>query len=161
MTTSEPRTPHDDTPREHRKLGQRILDAVLGDPADTRPDDPADPRRGHPDRAEGRADAEGFAGDGPRGGYSSYEQAMRDPAGGGTGRDDRAAAAGYLAPTPDAGDMPTDALHDVGQAGHTNRDDALRDAGHHSGGAVSDAHRDAGRAGPSAWPVSSRSSAPG
>ena len=35
MTTSEPRTPHDDTPREHRRLGQRILDAVLGDPADT------------------------------------------------------------------------------------------------------------------------------
>jgi hypothetical protein len=43
MTTSEPRTPHDDTPREHRRLGQRILDAVLGDPADTRPDDPATP----------------------------------------------------------------------------------------------------------------------
>jgi len=63
MTTSEPRTPHDDTPREHRRIGQRILDAVLGDPADTRPDDPADPRRpddpadprrGDPDRAEGR-----------------------------------------------------------------------------------------------------------
>ncbi len=147
MTTSEPRTPHDDTPREHRRLGQRILDAVLGDPADTRPDDPADPRRGDPDRAEGRAGAEGFAGDGPRGDYSSYEQAMRDPADGGTVRDDRAGAAGYLAPTPDAGDMPTDALHDVGQAGHTNRDDALRDAGHHAGGDVSDAHRDAGQAG--------------
>ena len=80
MTTSEPRTPHDDTPREHRRLGQRILDAVLGDPADTRRDDPADPRRGDdPDRAEGRTGAEGFAGDGPRGDYSSYEQAMRDP----------------------------------------------------------------------------------
>ncbi len=121
MTTSEPRTPHDDTPREHRRLGQRILDAVLGDPADTRPDDPADPRR-DPDRAEGRAGAEGFAGDGPRGGYSSYEQAMRDPADGGTVQDDRAAT-------------------------HTNRDDALRDAGHDAGDTVSDARRDAGQAG--------------
>ena len=150
MTTSEPRTPHDDTPRENRRLGQRILDAVLGDPADTRPDDPADPRRGDPDRGEGRegrTGAEGFGGDGPRGGYSSYEQAMRDPADSGTVRDDRPAAQGYLAPTPDAGDMPTDALHDVGQAGHTNRDDALRDAGHHAGGAGHDARRDAGQAG--------------
>ena len=156
MTTSEPRTPHDDTPREHRRLGQRILDAVLGDPADTRPDDPADPRRpddpadprrGDPDRAEGRTGAEGFAGDGPRGDYSSYEQAMRDPADRGTVQDDRAATQGYLAPTPDAGDMPTNALHDVSQAGHTNRDDALRDAGHDAGDTVSDARRDAGQAG--------------
>ena len=29
MTTSEPRTPHDDTPRENRRLGQRILDRQL------------------------------------------------------------------------------------------------------------------------------------
>ena len=92
MTTSEPRTPHDDTPREHRRLGQRILDAVLGDPADTRPDDPADPRRGDPGRAEGRTGAEGFAGDGPRGDHSSYQQAMRDHADSGTVQDDRAAA---------------------------------------------------------------------
>jgi hypothetical protein len=140
MTTSEPRTPHDDTPRENRRLGQRILDAVLGDPADTRPDDPADPRRGDPDRAEGRTGAEGYAGDGPRGGYSSYEQATRDHPVGGTVQDDRAATQGHLAPTPDAGDMPTDALHDVSQAGHTHRDDAVRDAGH-------DARQDAGQAG--------------
>jgi hypothetical protein len=147
MTTSEPRTPHDDTPREHRRLGQRILDAVLGDPADTRPDDPADPRRGDPNRAERRTGAEGFAGDGPRGDYASYEQATRDHPVGGTVQDDRAATQGYLAPTPDAGDMPTNALHDVGQAGHTNRDDALRDAGQNASDPVSDARRDAGQAG--------------
>ena len=87
MTTSEPRTPHDDTPREHRRLGQRILDAVLGDPADTRPDATLPtPAVDDPDRAEGRTGAEGFAGDGPRGGYSSYEQAMRDPAAAGPSR---------------------------------------------------------------------------
>ena len=43
--------------------------------------------------------------------------------------------------------MPTDAVHDVGQAGHTDRDDALRDAGHDAGDTVSDARRDAGQAG--------------
>lgn len=143
MTTSEPRTPHDDTPREHRRIGQRILDAVLGDPADTRPDDPADPRRADPNRAG----AEGFAGDGPRGGYSSYEQATRDHPAGGTVQGDRAATQGDLAPHPNAGDMPADALHDVSQAGRTHRDDALRDAGYDAGDTASDARRDTGRAG--------------
>lgn len=149
MTTSEPRTPHDDTPREDRRLGQRILDAVLGDPADTRPDDPADPRRADPDRAEGgrrgaEGGAEGFAGDGPRGGYSSYEQATRDHPVGGTVRDDRAAGQGHLAPDPDVGDRPTDALHGVSRTGPAHRDDALRAAGYDAGDTVSDGRRDAG-----------------
>ncbi|HEX5812333.1 MAG TPA: hypothetical protein VFY38_09545 [Pseudonocardia sp.] len=145
MTTSEPRTPHDDTPREHRRLGQRIVDAVLGDPADARRDDPADTRHGDPERAAGRTGVEGFAGDGPRGDYASYEQATRDRPDGGVARDDRAAAQGYAAPTPEPGGMPTDALHDAGQAGHADRPDAVRDAGYDAGDTVSDARRDAGQ----------------
>ena len=133
MTTSEPRTPHDDTPREHRRLGQRILDAVLGDPADAQRDDLADNRPGDPERAAGRTGVEGFAGDGPRGDYASYEQATRDRADGGVARDDRAAAQGYAAPTPQPGGMPTDALHDAGQAGHANGG-----AGHPNGGVAQD-----------------------
>jgi hypothetical protein len=159
MTTSEPRTPHDDTPREHRRLGQRILDAVLGDPADTQRDDLADPRRddladprpGGTERADGRTGVAGFAGDGPRGDYASYEQATRDRADGGVGQDDRAATQGYAAPAPNPGGMPTDALpdagdtvsdarRDAGQSEYVDRSDALRDAGY-------DARRDAGQAG--------------
>jgi len=135
MTTSEPRTPHDDTPREHRRLGQRILDAVLGDPADTRPDDPADPRHGDPARAEGRTGAEGFAGDAPRSDYASYEQATRDHPVGGTVQDDALRGAGS-----DAGDTVSDARRDAGQAGYVDRGDAVRDAGY-------DARQDAGQAG--------------
>ena len=152
MTTSEPRTPHDDTPRENRRLGQRILDAVLGDPADARHDDLADTRSGGPERAAGRTGVEGFAGDGPRGDYASYEQATRDRADGGVAQDDRAAAQGYAAPTPEPGGMPTDALHDAGQAGHVDRTDAVRDTGYDAGDTgydagdtVSDARRDAGQ----------------
>ncbi len=117
MTTSEPRTPHDDTPREHRRLGQRILDAVLGDPADTRPDDPADPRRA-PTRTAPNADragAEGFAGDGPRGELLLVRAGHADR---------RASADDRPGHRPDA--QPT-------------RGTPLRDAGHHAGGAVSDA----------------------
>ncbi len=146
MTTSEPRTPHDDTPRENRRLGQRILDAVLGDPAEARGDDPADTRPGDPERVEGRTGVEGFAGDGPRGDYASYDQATRDHADGGVVQDDRAAAQGYAAPTRHAGDMPTDALRDSGQAGHADRTDAVRDAGYDAGDTASDARRDAGQA---------------
>ena len=46
---TDPRTtPHDDDPREHRGIGKRIMDAVLGDPADQRHDDPAGTRRDDP-----------------------------------------------------------------------------------------------------------------
>ncbi len=93
---------------------------------------------------------EGFAGDGPRGDYASYEQATRDRADGGVAQDDRAAAQGYAAPTPEPGGMPTDALHDAGQAGHANRaDDAAPGTppGPDAGGILTDALRDAGQAG--------------
>ena len=142
MTTSEPRTPHDDTPREHRRLGQRILDAVLGDPADTRPDDPADPRRGDPDRAEGRTGAEGFAGDGPRGDMptsGSCATRRRRARPGTTNRDDALRDAGHH-----AGGAVSDAHRDAGQAGYVDRNDAVRDAGYdprHDAGQAGDADR--------------------
>ena len=49
MTTSDPRAEQrDENPREHRGLGQRILDAVLGDPADQRQGDRTEARHADP-----------------------------------------------------------------------------------------------------------------
>jgi hypothetical protein len=112
MTTSDPQADRrDDDSREHKGLGQRLRDAVLGDPAetrhDTRSDDPADtayadPERGHvagdpspadPNRSEsardpGYADPDRAAtGDPGRADtdrdYAPYEQAMREHVDGG------------------------------------------------------------------------------
>ncbi len=52
MTTSEPQAGRRDDGGEHRTIGQRIRDAVLGDPEETRDDDPGvrGPDRGGPDQ---------------------------------------------------------------------------------------------------------------
>ena len=147
MTTSDPRTgQHDDNPREHRGLGKRLLDAVLGDPAEQRPDDPtadrtADRTANRPadfatptptgaDRpAESRAGGApaGYAGEGPRSEPASYEQAMRDSAPGGVVQDDRGTGQGG-----------------TGRAGYADPREATRDAGHDPSGIATDARRDAG-----------------
>ena len=147
MTTSDPRTgPPDDNPHEHRGLGKRILDAVLGDPAEQRPDGPtadrpADRTANRPpvsppptptaaDRpAENRAGAGScdYAGEGPRSEHASYEQAMRDSAPGGVAQDDRGTGQGG-----------------TGQAGYAHPREATRDAGHDPSGIAADARRDAG-----------------
>ena len=147
MTTSDPRTgQHDDNPHEHRGLGKRILDAVLGDPAEQRPDDPtadrpADRTANRPadfaaptptgaDRpAESRAGGApaGYAGEGPRSEHASYEQAMRDSAPGGVVQDDRGTGQGG-----------------TGRAGYADPREATRDAGHDPSGIATDARRDAG-----------------
>ena len=60
MTTSDhPRTDRrDDDPGEHRGLGKRILDAVLGDPVDERHDPTGRPAgAAHPDRPADTAPA--------------------------------------------------------------------------------------------------------
>ena len=113
MTTSDPRTGQHDNPHEHRGLGKRILDAVLGDPAEQRHDDPTADRPADrtanrpPDFAaptptgadrpgESRAGGApaGYAGEGPRSEHASYEQAMRDSAPGGVVQDDRGTGQG-------------------------------------------------------------------
>ena len=82
MTTSDPRAEHrDDSGRENRGLGQRILDAVLGEPGDDRTHDRTHDRAGdrtdpatpqHVDENRGVGAPEGFAGDGPRTEHTSY-----------------------------------------------------------------------------------------
>ena len=146
MTTSDPRTGQHDNPHEHRGLGKRILDAVLGDPAEQRHDDPTADRPADrtanrpPDFAAptptgadrpgesrvGGAPA-GYAGEGPRSEHASYEQAMRDSAPGGVVQDDRGTGQGG-----------------TGQAGYADPREATRDAGHDPSGIATDARRDAG-----------------
>ena len=146
MTTSDPRTGQHDNPHEHRGLGKRILDAVLGDPAEQQHDDPTADRPADrtanrpPDFAAptptgadrpgesrvGGAGA-GYAGDGPRSEHTSYEQAMRDSAPGGVVQDDRGTGQGG-----------------VGQAGYADPREATRDAGHDPSGIATDTRRDAG-----------------
>ena len=144
MTTSDPRAEHrDDSGRENRGLGQRILDAVLGEPGDDRTHDRTHDRAGdrtdpatpqHVDENRGVGAPEGFAGDGPRTEHTSYEQAMRDaPPAAGTGT-----AAGQ------AYDERRDAVRDAGYAPSGAADDARRDAGLGSSGTATDARRDAG-----------------
>ena len=107
MTTSDPQADRrDDDSRQHRGLGQRLRDAVLGEPADTRQDtrsdvpagttdsdrgdvgrdrEHVDPARSDTARDLGHADPE--HGDAGRGDtdrdYGSYEQAMREHVAGG------------------------------------------------------------------------------
>jgi hypothetical protein len=144
MTTSDPRTgQHDDNPREHRGIGQRILDAVLGDPDDpnTRPADPDRPAERHVGGV-----TESGRDDRPQGEYSSYEQTMREHASGGATleglgwvQDPDTRAAGY--------DPADDARRDAGQAGFSDRADAVRDSGYDARDTSADARRDVGSAG--------------
>ena len=162
MTTSDPRAEQrDENPDERRGLGKRILDAVLGDPHEQRPGDPHEQRPGGPadDRADVRhadpaapvpadtgrtaesraTDArEGYAGDGPRGEYASYEQAMRDHAPVGTEPDRGTAAAGT--------DRPA-AARDTGYAGTGAATGARTDTGYDPADTAADARRDATPAG--------------
>ena len=146
---TDPRTtPHDDEPREHRGIGQRIMDAVLGDPADQRHDDPAGTRRDDPaDTRQVDADRPGGGvggGDQPRGEYASYEQAMRDHSSGGATLEDRGSVQDVDTRRDTAGyGYADDTRRDSGQAGLG--DDARRDAG--QAGYADDARRDAGQAG--------------
>jgi hypothetical protein len=146
---TDPRTtPHDDEPREHRGIGQRIMDAVLGDPADQRHDDPAGTRRDDPaDTRQVDADRPGGGvggGDQPRGEYASYEQAMRDHSSGGATLEDRGSVQDVDTRRDSAGyGYADDTRRDSGQAGLG--DDARRDAG--QAGYADDARRDAGQAG--------------
>ena len=109
MTTSEPQAGRrDDDSREHRSIGQRIRDAVLGDPVDEQQDGPAG--GGYADRDTGhtRADAP-VVDQGEAPGEAGYAQ----PAGGYTApRSDPADPAGTYAET----DRRPDAVHDVGYA---------------------------------------------
>jgi len=140
---TDPRTTHHgDNPRENRGIGQRIMDAVLGDPADPRHDDPADVRRDDRDRAAGDV-ATGAGGDGPRGEYASYEQAMRDHTQGGATLEDRGTGRDSDTVRDPAGyDPADDARRDAGQAGYT--DDTRRDAGRDAYVDRGEAARDAG-----------------
>jgi hypothetical protein len=146
---TDPRTtPHDDDPREHRGIGQRIMDAVLGDPADQRHDDPAGTRRDDPaDTRQVDADRPGGGvggGDQPRGEYASYEQAMRDHSSGGATLEDRGSVQDVDTRRDTAGyGYADDARRDSGQAGLG--DDARRNAG--QAAYVDDARGDAGQAG--------------
>jgi hypothetical protein len=146
---TDPRTTHhDDDPREHRGIGQRIMDAVLGDPADQRHDDPAGTRRDDPaDTRQVDADRPGGGvggGDQPRGEYASYEQAMRDHSSGGATLEDRGSVQDVDTRRDTAGyGYADDTRRDSGQAGLG--DDARRDAG--QAGYADDARRDAGQAG--------------
>ena len=162
MTTSDPRAERrEDNPEEHRGLGKRILDAVLGDPAEQRPDDRAADRAD--DRADDPADrrvdpgaptsadadrpaesrtggaAEGYAGDGPRGEHASYEQAMRDPRPAAAVPDDRGTAQRYADPR-EAG---RDTRHDPAETAADSR----RDAGYDPSETAAYDRRDAGQAG--------------
>src|SRR5919112_1854520 len=79
MTTSDPQADRrDDDSRQHRGLGQRLRDAVLGEPADTRQDTRSDVPAGTTDSEHGDAGR----GDTDRD-YGSYEQAMREHVAGG------------------------------------------------------------------------------
>ena len=161
MTTSDPRAERrEDNPEEHRGLGKRILDAVLGDPAEQRPDDraadraddravatdrPADPRAPTPTDADRPAESraagatEGYAGDGPRGEYTSYEQAMRDSAPAAAVQDDRGTAQRHADPR-EAG---RDTRHDPAETAADSR----RDAGYDPSESAAYDRRDAGQAG--------------
>ena len=113
-----PRTPHDDTPREHRGLGQRLLDAVLGDPAETRPTTPPTPAvattRTAPKAAPARSLRRRRAG----GDYSSSSRPARPDR-----RRDRDAGTPGRVRRSDP-DPRSTLVEGVGPAGHADRHDA-------------------------------------
>jgi hypothetical protein len=157
MTTSDPQADRrDDDSREHRGLGQRLRDAVLGEPADPQHDAPADreagyadpdrggaghadpqhddtaarvdPARDDPARVDPARDDPGRDDSGRD--YAPYEEAMREHTSGGAGPSEHVAADRV----PDAG------LHDdrvrAGYADSTAGDhvDTVRhDTGHTAG----------------------------
>jgi hypothetical protein len=124
MTTSDhPRADRrDDDPGEHRGLGKRILDAVLGDPADQRPGDTGRPTGAA--HEEGRAPSDTATRDAGYDPSQTADDARRD-AGQAGYVDQREATrdAGY-----DASESAADARRDVGEAGVAQRPDARASA---------------------------------
>ncbi|MDT7581223.1 MAG: hypothetical protein QOK35_2487 [Pseudonocardiales bacterium] len=142
MTTSDPQADRrDDDSREHRSIGQRIRDAVLGDPADEdRRDAPADAGyadAGHAERrdsayAEPRTGAEPDQADpGPIDGHAEASRGAASGAPGYTasGRSAEEGADGYVALHTDRTDTDhTDA--DRGYVDRTGTDRADTDHGY-------------------------------
>jgi hypothetical protein len=132
MTTSEPQAGRrdDDDSREHRSIGQRIRDAVLGDPADDQHDAPAGGGYAGRETAHNRPDAP-VVDQGEAPGEAGYAQ----PAGGYTApRSDPADPAGTYAET----DRRPDAVHD---AGYADRERGLEGAPGYADDGPGDPHR--------------------
>lgn len=119
MTTSGPQTDRpDDDSREHRTMGQKIRDAVLGDPDDERQDASADAGYGgRRDDAHVEPRAGGEAGD------LGYPEGPRSDASGApgyteSGRSAEEGATGYVATDVDRdGGVPDPVRDDVPQDG--------------------------------------------
>jgi hypothetical protein len=76
MTSPDPHADRRDDPREHRTIGQKIRDAVLGEPD---PDAPAD--RGYPEGGDVRREGEYADPDRRVAGYPEQDRGAADPAG--------------------------------------------------------------------------------
>ena len=136
MTMSDPQADRrDDDSRGHRSIGQRIRDAVLGDPADDRPDAPVDAERREGAYADPRTSGEPGVDPGAHAGYSDVSHGGTSGAPGYTesGHGAEEGAGGYVATDTTAGHADTDPDRtsvDRGYADRTGTDRADTDRGY-------------------------------